>query len=404
MILLSLLVVAFIGLKIYFSVNSEDEELLDTSHLVFETINIPDEKNGWFDLKKAGEKMYYPEDKPELITKMAGGEDWNQEFAAELIEKNREALEYFKKSAEYDFIVNPARNNLSIKDFNYDTVFETIGFCRNINKLNLILAKSEIKRNNLSGGIDRFVLSINVADKIGDKNILFIEYLLTLLANTHNRLAISTTLNETSFHKEESIILQRELEKNKKNKENLTYVFKGEFWSLANSFDSMYMSEDLSEVEKEFMASHLSDKSNFYFKPNKHLNALNRMATRNVENSYRSCNNLIPFDDVNNINYDNPLRLVFTENAISKIIIKLTVANLDAIHKKRCIEDFDILALQVKLATNAFKNDNGRYPDDIEEIRRSGYLVVEIPNSVNGWDLKYDKSRGELNKPSEIEA
>lgn len=398
-VLLSFLVVAFIGLKIYFFANSGDEELLDNSHLVFETINIPDEKNGWFELKKAGEKMHYPEDKSELITEMVNGEAWDQKLVDELVEKNQEALEYFNKSAEYDFIVNPSRNNLSTENLNFDTVFESIPFYRNINKLNLILAKNEIKRNNLDRGISRFISSISVSYKIADKNILFIEYLLTLSVNTHNHSAISNTLNEISLRKDESIILQRELEK---NKENLAYVFKGEFWNTANSFQSMYKSEDLSETEKEFIAKNLSNKSNFYLKPNKHLNALNKIATRNVENSYRSCNNLIPFETVDSIRYENPLSLFFTENAISKILIRLTSVNLDSIHKKRCAEDFDILALQVKLAANAFKNDNKRYPNDVEEIKKDGYLVAETPDSINGWDLKYDKSKGELINLSEL--
>lgn len=398
-VLLSFLVVAFIGLKIYFFANSGDEELLDNSHLVFETINIPDEKNGWFELKKAGEKMYYPEDKSELITEMVNGEAWDQKLVDELVEKNQEALEYFNKSAEYDFIVNPSRNNLSTENLNFDTVFESIPFYRNINKLNLILAKNEIKRNNLDRGISRFISSISVSYKIADKNILFIEYLLTLSVNTHNHSAISNTLNEISLRKDESIILQRELEK---NKENLAYVFKGEFWNTANSFQSMYKSEDLSETEKEFIAKNLSNKSNFYLKPNKHLNALNKIATRNVENSYRSCNNLIPFETVDSIRYENPLSLFFTENAISKILIRLTSVNLDSIHKKRCAEDFDILALQVKLAANAFRNDNKRYPNDVEEIKKDGYLVAETPDSINGWDLKYDKSKGELINLSEL--
>jgi hypothetical protein len=398
-ILLSFSVVAFIGLKIYFFANSGDEELLDNSHLVFETINIPDEKNGWFELKKAGEKMHYPEDKSELITEMVNGEAWDQKLVDELVEKNQEALEYFNKSAEYDFIVNPSRNNLSTENLNFDTVFESIPFYRNINKLNLILAKNEIKRNNLDRGISRFISSISVSYKIADKNILFIEYLLTLSVNTHNHSAISNTLNEISLRKDESIILQRELEK---NKENLAYVFKGEFWNTANSFQSMYKSEDLSETEKEFIAKNLSNKSNFYLKPNKHLNALNKIATRNVENSYRSCNNLIPFETVDSIRYENPLSLFFTENAISKILIRLTSVNLDSIHKKRCAEDFDILALQVKLAANAFRNDNKRYPNDVEEIKKDGYLVAETPDSINGWDLKYDKSKGELINLSEL--
>lgn len=398
-VLLSFLVVAFIGLKIYFFANSGDEELLDNSHLVFETINIPDKKNGWFELKKAGEKMHYPEDKSELITEMVNGEAWDQKLVDELVEKNQEALEYFNKSAEYDFIVNPSRNNLSTENLNFDTVFESIPFYRNINKLNLILAKNEIKRNNLDRGISRFISSISVSYKIADKNILFIEYLLTLSVNTHNHSAISNTLNEISLRKDESIILQRELEK---NKENLAYVFKGEFWNTANSFQSMYKSEDLSETEKEFIAKNLSNKSNFYLKPNKHLNALNKIATRNVENSYRSCNNLIPFETVDSIRYENPLSLFFTENAISKILIRLTSVNLDSIHKKRCAEDFDILALQVKLAANAFRNDNKRYPNDVEEIKKDGYLVAETPDSINGWDLKYDKSKGELINLSEL--
>lgn len=398
-ILLSFSVVAFIGLKIYFFANSGDEELLDNSHLVFETINIPDEKNGWFELKKAGEKMHYPEDKSELITEMVNGEAWDQKLVDELVEKNQEALEYFNKSAEYDFIVNPSRNNLSTENLNFDTVFESIPFYRNINKLNLILAKNEIKRNNLDRGISRFISSISVSYKIADKNILFIEYLLTLSVNTHNHSAISNTLNEISLRKDESIILQRELEK---NKENLAYVFKGEFWNTANSFQSMYKSEDLSETEKEFIAKNLSNKSNFYLKPNKHLNALNKIATRNVENSYRSCNNLIPFETVDSIRYENPLSLFFTENVISKILIRLTSVNLDSIHKKRCAEDFDILALQVKLAANAFRNDNKRYPNDVEEIKKDGYLVAETPDSINGWDLKYDKSKGELINLSEL--
>lgn len=403
LIFIACVALIFIGIKIYFIANSEDDELLDNSHLVFETINVPNERNGWFELKKAEEKMYYPEDKRELIDKMINGESWNQEIADEIVEKNLEALAYFNKSVEYEFIADPLKNNLSTRDLNPYTVFSGGAFYRNLNRLNLISAKNEIKKGNFDSGIDKIILSIKVADKIKEKSISLIDYLLVLSLNTHNRLVISGVADELAFQKDKSILLQKELEKNKKNKETLANAFRSEFWNMVNGFDDLYIDENLSVAEKEFIAGHLSEKSNFYLKPNRHMNDLNKIYTRNVDNSYRACDNLIPFDNSNSFEYRNSFSLIFTENAISKILISLTNVNLDSAHKKRCIEDFDVLALQVELGANAFRNDNRRYPENISEMLKSGHLIVDVPESLNGWKIIYDKENGELKKPKELE-
>ncbi|MFZ2153757.1 MAG: hypothetical protein WAV16_00835 [Candidatus Moraniibacteriota bacterium] len=398
LVLVAVLVIFFIGIKIYFAANSGDDELLDNSHLIFETINIADEKNGWFELKKAEEKMYFPEDKSELINKLINGENWDQEIVDELAEKNLISLEYFKKSAEYEFIADPLKNNLSTMDLNPRTVLSSMAFYRNLNRLNLILAKDEIKKGNFKSGIDRFILSVEVANKIKDSSLTPIDYLMVLSVNNHNRLIISSVVSELAFRKDESILLQKELDKNKKNKESLANAFKSEFWNMKNGF--MYINfEDLSVAEKEFIDSHFSEKGNFYLKPNKHVNALNDLYTRNIENSYKGCNDLVPFDESNHFEYSNPISLIFTENAISKILINMMDINWDSLQKKRCMEDFDIIDLQVKLASNAYKNDFKKYPLNIEEMMGAGYLVVKIPENINGWNVTYNKETGELETP-----
>lgn len=407
LVLVAVLVIFFIGIKIYFAANSGDDELLDNSHLILKTINIPKEKNGWHELKRAEEVMYYPEEKNELIDKMISGENWDQKFVSDFIEKNRESFVYIESGFKKEITNSPLLNNFNVQNIKPDTVIESLIFSRKLNKLNLILAKNYIKNGDFDKGLERLVLSVNFTNKTKIADMVLIDYLIELSLRGSNYIAIKSIINESDIYKNKSIDLQNALEINKNNKESLAQVFKGEFWFNTNALNSLYagdnLGEDLSEAEKKFISKNISKESNFYFKPNKYKNALNKSYTRNIENSYRSCDNLIPFDESNHFEYSNPISLIFTENAVGKILLTIADVNWDSLQKKRCAEDFNIVALQVKLASNAYKNDFKKYPLSIKEMTEAGYLVVKVTENINGWSVIYNKEMGELEVPKELE-
>lgn len=419
---IALISVAYTGLRIYIVTNSADETLKDDSHLIPEIISVPDEENAWFDLKKAEEVMYYPKEKEELIIQMANGKEWDEEVAKELIDKNQEAYKYIEIASKKRYFANSSLVDLKIEEINANTIIESENFIRHLNRLYLILAKFNLLEDNFKTGFEEILISIDLSNKIKNNETgkTLIEYLIGMAISNTNYSFVENIFSQVSIHRDNSIVLQRKLEKSKENEKGLAESFKFEYVMMKNEADLLNSGGDRRstlmdynpygiEILKEnpwFFEYNsgmtISKTSPFYFKINKFKNMIADNYRRDIENSYRSCNSLIPYERTVDLNGSGKLKIIFTENAIGKILADIISVSFDGLQIKRCAEDFRITALQVQLASDAYKSDKGNYPETLDELRNSGYLATEIPDELHGWDLDYDNEMGRIMRPEGI--
>ena len=401
--LIVLITILYIGLKIYISMNLDDEDLNDDSHMILKTADIPDEENAWFDLKKAGEAMYYPKDKEDLIKKMSSGEEWNEELAKQITEKNQDACKYIEASLNKKYLANPSFKGLKEEDYSATLVLESANFIRKLNRIYLISAKNSLLAGDFNKGLEEISNDLSLGNKFKNSSVgtTLIEYLIGLAVSENAYSLIENINSDFPIYKENSIILQKKLEESKNNKEGLAEVFKFEYLIMRNEANNLSSKEYLKENIPEY-SEEMSSRFPFYLKKNKFRNMILRKFERDVENSHRSCDNLIPFEKEVDLSNKNKLALLFTENAIGKILIDITSISFDSVQEKRCKEDFRVTALQVQLAANAYKADNGNYPESIRDLEDYGYLAVEMPANLHGWNIKYDKNTGKLIFPENI--
>jgi hypothetical protein len=383
--------------------NSDDEALVDDSELLPDIVSVSDQENAWIDLNNAREVMYYPKDKEDLIRKMSLGEEWDSELAAEIVRKNQETYAYIESAVDKKYFSNPGFNGLKKEDYRAALILETPDF-RALNRIYLISAKSDLLAGDFDSGIRKILNSISIGNKIKGNlvNAILIEYLVGLGIAQNTYLFIENVNSEFQIYKNNSVVLQKKLEESKDNEKGLARIWKLEYLMMRNEVINLSSREYLEENLPQYSEAVPND-SSFYFKQNESRNMIMRKFKRDIENSYRSCDNLIPFEKEADLGEMNKLSFLLTENVIGKILIDIATVSSDPVQEKRCMEDFRVTDLQVQLASSAYRIDNGFYPGTIRELIESGYLVIEIPEKLHGWDVKYDQEKGKLVLPDGFE-
>jgi hypothetical protein len=84
--------------------------------------------------------------------------------------------------------------------------------------------------------------------------------------------------------------------------------------------------------------------------------------------------------------------VLFTENAVGKILADVSGGSLDGVFRKRCQEEFSIIKAQVSLASQAYKNDTGTYPATLNLLSPNYLSTVDTQH--DGQVILYDANTG----------
>ncbi|MCK4524808.1 MAG: hypothetical protein KAU07_00005, partial [Candidatus Andersenbacteria bacterium] len=145
--------------------------------------------------------------------------------------------------------------------------------------------------------------------------------------------------------------------------------------------------QSYTEEQSQDIAQRL--KNNYYFKLNKTKAIFAEYARKNIKNANEFCNNIQNID-IQMLAPSSYLELYLTENAIGKILHDVTVTSLSSVNIKKCEEDSLVSATQVLIAIKAYQNDNGDYPDSLEQLVPNYLLSVPL-DYFDGSSLRYSK-------------
>lgn len=421
--IIGILFVLYLGFRVYVAANSGDETLKDDSHLIPKIEKIADEDNAFFDLKKAEEVMYYPkgeeksledsieeiqkkeaESKENLIMKMLRGESWDQEFAHELISKNQKAFEYFEAASKKKYFAIPSLGKKTVDEITYDMRFESIIFLKNLQRLYLISAVNELKKdNNYDEYYRRMAIVFEILDK--HKNYIqpgVIETLVFVTLNKDANMSLDVALNDIDIDRDSSLALEKSLEKNKYMENMIANAFRFKYLIDRNALSEISKNSDLTAIDGSFFFKRYWD---FYYKPNATKNLhMTRIAEPEINRSLESCSNIASIETGET--YEGGFwKYILKKNAIGEILIKIGSIGLEGVQKKRCENEFRTTANQIKLASSAYEKDKGVVAKSIDELKNSGYLIPEVivPARIYGWEVKYDDAKGELVYPEDIQ-
>jgi hypothetical protein len=374
LVLISLAVVLFMVFSVYIKINGADEAPPDDSDLIPVITSVPREENAYYDLVAASEKLYWPEEQSDKINKMAEGNEWDDAFVKELIEKNKESQELFEKALLLSKFQDPKM--AKIEDLNFSTEITRISGIRKVAKVNSIGAVLLLKDEKFTEALNKALINFKTGQIFEDSSNSspIINYLIGIGLKKGATLTFDYVLQNSDFNEMDhgaSNQLIYSLEEYKNNKDGLKNSLKANYVMVMNEKDGIdaQIRNGKTPGGEDYRSSiYLMTKSSFYYKPNQ--------TRRLFIELYR--NHYLPNVDKYCSNLSEPPKLLnekkltwglfLTENAIGKIIRDIDAVSLSSMFSRRCEEEKDISEIQIKLAQKAYKLENKKTAADINDL------------------------------------
>ena len=401
------LIIGLIGGLLYLA---KDEPFPRDDDLWLSKIEIPEEeKNAFYYLQKAGEKLNLPEEKEkfELFSKMAEGKKWDSQFAKELIEKNKEAFGYFEKAIGSNYFIVPGTEDP--KAVSIMTPLPPLRAPRYLPKLNSIRAIYLFQQKKEKEAFAVLVQTIKFGHLMqGSRNSLM--YLVGSSAKEIGFLNLRNRIKETTLSPEVLKEYTKTLSNFEANKEGLKKVFKMEYALRINTKAKIEaaLTGRLSEEELKELAFALGFEleeipfllrilfwrvPNYHYKPNQTQRLFveyYRAAIENVDKNYNQMKliELEPFVPPSEI------KMLFTENVIGKMLRHMMIALWDSrdILKRKCEEDFSARGTKLLIAMRAYQIEKGKIPASLDELIPE-YISEAPEDPFDGNPIRYSAEK-----------
>lgn len=365
-------------------------------------IEIAQEENAYYYFQKIDEKLNLPKEKIELFREMAEGKMWDEEFAEELIENNKEVFEYLEKAAECDYSIPPGWEDP--KTISAASSIPSLREVRDVARLNSIRATYFFKSEKEENAFSEIFRIIKVGHLIQDSRNL-LSYLLGMQIKEMGFQRLRELSSETTLSPEILKNYSEELKSFQANQEGLKNAFKMEYITAANHLEAIGAGlfgkpskEDLEmlralEIDIEefpFLVRGVI-KLNYLYKPNqtKRLFAEHfRSEIEKVDKNY----NQIKFFEIETLVPHSRIKMLLTENIIGKQIRDMVAISLEGILLRRYEEDFSARGTQLLMAIKAYKTEKGELPFALEELVPE--YISEVPEDpFNGKPIRYSAEK-----------
>jgi len=271
-----------------------------------------------------------------------------------------------------------------------------LAFLRNLAKVNSLKASFLFEQGKQKEAFDQSLKTIKMAQMLQDGQNGAIGYLIGLATKEIGLANLRSLIKDSNLSSVELLSFENELNKYKESKLAMQQVLKGEYMVSISSFE---------EIEKGFRgeASLLDDeqlknlpsfvvRSFYFYKPNQ-----TKLLNINITQRQLNNANKKSLSEVNKIEYKEPnyWTIVFTENAIGKILSNIREVSFESLYAKRFEENFSVKATQLLLALKAYKQDTGNLPNSLQNLVPN-YILELIQDPFDGKSIKYSSDKKEI--------
>ena len=376
---------------------------IDDSDLRLTKVEISEDENAFFLFAEIAEKMDIIRERGGVyFYEMYRGEKWDQEFAQELIDNNQEVFELFEKALEFPYFQFPELQDPEAVSFN--TVIPSVSEIRQLGQLNVIKANYLFKEGKEEEALDLLIKTIKMGQMFQDMpSPTLITYLVGLSIKEIALDGLRDVVPDLTLPPETLKQYIADLENLKEKKEALVKTWKMDYIALANTkamlLDGAFMDNDSEEVfiSPEVDAELISlinlkptPQFNHLYKPNQTQQIFAEHSRNNVSNAKKDCYQieLTGPTEIESLAFSHPVKLIFTENIIGKILQEIVVVHYHGVFEQRCIMDFSIMGNQVLMAIKAFQADTGSLPAFLDELVPE-YLSEVPKDPFSGEAISY---------------
>lgn len=349
------------------------------------------------------DNVYWPTDKAESLIKMSEGSSWDNSLTIEIVEKNKLALDFINSGINKEDFQYPELQGDLKKSLKADTILPSLSKLRDIARIQIIQSQLLMKEGKEKDALDKAFGVIYLGNKIQSENrTTTISYLIGLSIKGMGIANIQRMIPVSKLSINDSRTLQDRIDKYKENRKSMqemvkmeyvmannskeqmidSYFQKGQGVQLAQSLESGELLGGPLQINKELL------NFGFYYKPNKTQKLFFDHFEKLASNAMKNCNEIAPLENVK-MSKD---FIIVTENAVGKIFSEIIAVSLDGLNKKRCQEDFSLYATQFMLASQAYKLENGAYPETMAQLNPE--YMTNILNKFDGKQIEYNSQSG----------
>jgi hypothetical protein len=353
---------------------------VDDSDLLLSKVEIPEEENAYYPLKEAVSKIYIPPEKIKAIDEIVYKDTWDKEFIEELLEKNKEVFEIFKKATEYNYFQFPDLDTISYISLSNESKNFALRLS-DLSKLVIIKSKYLIKEGKEKEALDLIFGLIKIGHMI-EEGFIHDSIIYSFGAQTkkHGLKALIEEIPYLHLSREESNNYINKLENFKGNKDGLIRALKGDYMNFLK--EKEVVEENLrNEFKKNnFIARFINFPdyiifAYFSYKPNETKKLIADLYREVIDKANKDC-------------YEIEIEKLFPENLIGKMIYDTKIANVYKLIEIKCLETLYIEAAKTLLELKAYKIENGNLPKSLEELVPE-YLTSLPKDPFDGKALKY---------------
>jgi hypothetical protein len=347
---------------------------INDSDLWLSRIEIPEEKNAFYLLAQAGEKIYLPkeEEKFELFIKMVEGEKWDSELAEELIKNNEEVFGYFEKVLELPYFQMPEWQDP--KNIWFETIIPGMSGFRDIARLNSIRANYLLTQGKEKDALDLIVKTIKMGQMIQDSpRPNLVSYLVGMAIKETGLQRLRIMIPNLTLSSEALKDYVAELDQFKANEEGLSRAMKMEYISLINTkskiFDATFTDEFLEEEMGEILFwMRTAARSDYLYKPNQTQRIFAEYHRNFIDNANKDYCSEMRLPEVKLLAPSPGIRMLFTENVVGKILHDIIAVTFSGLFDRKCLEDFSVIGTQTLIAMKAYQVETGKILLNLNEL------------------------------------
>jgi hypothetical protein len=384
-VLAALLYVAFINLpRILTMLYPNDAVLIDNSNLLLQKVNVPDADNGFFDLDKITKEMVKiptPEENPvfdSIYMEKTKLKDWDIKTVDKVLKDNEQALSLFDSASKKNYIQIPQFSDPA--KVTMDTLLPSLNTWRTVARLQAIKAKSLL----LKGKPDEVLIEASKLNKVGHDIISgqgpFIGMLVGLAIDNSGSKTIIEILSNGILNKktlENTISLIRN---SSDHLEGYRNAYRYEYTNIIKAIDTINSGLDL-EIQKQLENMGFGSKEaryvkyGYYYKPNQTKNFFTNVAKLQVSTIGSACEVKDDYSQLESIKKeisDGGLyfysKMLFTENAIGKLLYMVNSATLSSAITRQCQSNFLLGVAQIQLAMKQYKLEHKTLPATLNDL------------------------------------
>ncbi len=311
-------------------------------------------------------------------------------MAEEIISNNQKAFEYFSEASRKPKFQNPVLANP--ENINPNLVLPALNSWRTMSRYSSIKALYLLKQGKENEAMYEALSSVYIGQKIQESQASLIEYLVAIVMKEKGLEVVQNIIASSNLNSDELKRYAQDLDKFYKNESGFIATVKGEYYMQSSIIDALVNGNtDILQTYKEEQSLDISQKlkNNYYFRPNKTKDLFANYARERIGNADKFCNNIKNVD----IQMQAPssyVEIYLSENIIGKILYDITAVSLSSVNTKKCNEDSLVSAAQAMIAIKAYKNDNGDYPNSLEQLVPD-YLTSVPLDYFDGNSLRYSK-------------